>query len=60
IFFSNINPGVTTLTVVLYRLRNARMFGPASAIGVILMIVSYGSFFILELLGSRERTISRL
>ncbi|HUT82358.1 MAG TPA: iron ABC transporter permease [Candidatus Bathyarchaeia archaeon] len=59
-FFATLNDSVATLTVVLYRLRNVRLFGAASAIGVILMLISYASFFILEWLGAREKSTTKI
>ncbi|RLI72776.1 MAG: hypothetical protein DRP02_00670 [Candidatus Gerdarchaeota archaeon] len=55
-FFANINNNIGTLTVVLYRLRSVRLFGEANAIGVLLLVISYIAFFVLEALGAREKT----
>ncbi|NHK31236.1 MAG: iron ABC transporter permease [Asgard group archaeon] len=59
-FFSTDNFGLTTLTVVLFRLRSDRHFGPASAVGVLLLVVSYFTFIVLELFESREKTSSKI
>ncbi|MBN1328009.1 MAG: iron ABC transporter permease [Candidatus Heimdallarchaeota archaeon] len=59
-FFATLNDSVATLTVMLYRLRNVRLFGAASALGVILMLISYVSFFILEWLGAREKSTTKI
>ncbi len=59
-FFSTDNFGLTTLTVVLFRLRSDRYFGPASAVGVLLLVVSFFTFIILELFEAREKTSSRI
>ncbi|MBD3192445.1 MAG: ABC transporter permease subunit [Candidatus Heimdallarchaeota archaeon] len=59
-FFYLRNSSVATLTVALYRLRAVRQFGESSAIGVILLLLSYCSFFLIEKLGGRERTQATL
>jgi len=50
--------GLATLTVALYLLRNNRHLGYPRAIGAILLLLSYVSFFLIELLGGREKTSS--
>ena len=50
--------GLSTLTVALYLLRNNRHLGYPRAIGAILLVLSYVSFFLIELLGGREKTSS--
>ncbi|MHA1243520.1 MAG: ABC transporter permease [Candidatus Heimdallarchaeota archaeon] len=50
--------GLATLTVALYLLRNNRHLGYPRAIGAILLVLSYVSFFLIELLGGREKTSS--
>jgi ABC-type Fe3+ transport system permease subunit len=50
--------GLATLTVALYLLRNNRHLGYPRAIGAILLVLSYVSFFLIELLGGREKTAS--
>lgn len=50
--------GLATLTVALYLLRNNRFLGYPRAIGAILLVLSYVSFFLIELLGGREKTSS--
>jgi len=59
-FFANLNDSIATLTVVLYRLRGVRLFGEANAIGVILLVVSYLAFFVLEVLGAREKAATKI
>ena len=50
--------GLATLTVALYLLRNNRHLGYPRAIGAILLVLSYVSFFLIELFGGREKTSS--
>ena len=59
-FFYINNNSIATLTVALYKLRAVRQFGQSSAIGAILLIISYLSFFLIELLGGREKTSSKI
>jgi thiamine transport system permease protein len=56
-FFYIRNNSVATLTVVLYKLRSIRMFGESSAVGVLLLLLSYISFFIIERVRGREQIL---
>ena len=58
-FFYLKNDAIATLTVALYKLRSVRQFGQSNAIGAVLLIISYLSFFIIEALGGREKTSSK-
>ncbi|NHJ32743.1 MAG: iron ABC transporter permease [Asgard group archaeon] len=59
-FFYLNNSSIATLTVALYQLRAVRQFGPSNAVGALLMFISYAAFFILETLGAREKTASKI
>ncbi|MBK5113768.1 MAG: iron ABC transporter permease [Candidatus Heimdallarchaeota archaeon] len=59
-FFYLNNSSIATLTVALYQLRAVRQFGPSNAVGALLMLISYAAFFILEALGAREKTASKI
>ncbi|MCE7743610.1 MAG: iron ABC transporter permease [Candidatus Heimdallarchaeota archaeon] len=59
-FFAINNSSISTLTVALYKLRSQRHFGPSNAVGALLMLISYAAFFILEALGAREKTASKI
>jgi thiamine transport system permease protein len=60
-FFSYDNFNLTTLTVVLSRLRaRSDYIGVANAVGVILLVISYLTFFLLELFNAREKTLSNI
>ncbi|MHA1125845.1 MAG: ABC transporter permease [Candidatus Heimdallarchaeota archaeon] len=49
---------LSTLTVALFVLKGNRHLGHPRAIGAILLVLSYASFFLIELLGGREKTSS--
>ncbi|MGC9780566.1 MAG: iron ABC transporter permease [Candidatus Heimdallarchaeota archaeon] len=59
-FFYLNNSSIATLTVALYQLRSVRQFGPSNAVGALLLIISYAAFFILEALGAREKTSTKI
>ncbi|NHJ85281.1 MAG: iron ABC transporter permease [Asgard group archaeon] len=59
-FFAINYDNIATLTVVLYRLRSVRKFALASAVGTILLLISYFSFFAIESLGAREKTKTKI
>ncbi|MCK5046462.1 MAG: iron ABC transporter permease, partial [Candidatus Heimdallarchaeota archaeon] len=59
-FFYLNNSTIATLTVALYQLRAVRQFGPSNAVGALLLLISYAAFFILEALGAREKTASKI
>lgn len=60
-FFARLgDDSIITLTVALFRFRNFRQFGQSYAVGTLLMLISYAAFFILEALGAREKTASKI
>ncbi len=59
-FFYRSDNSIATLTVALYKLRDGRQFGQASAVGAILLVMSYLSFFLIEIMGGRVKTSSKL
>ncbi|MHA1556963.1 MAG: ABC transporter permease, partial [Candidatus Heimdallarchaeota archaeon] len=58
-FFYLSDNSIATLTVALFKLRSARQFGLSSAVGAILLIMSYMSFFAIEIVGGRVKTSSK-
>ncbi len=58
-FFYLSDNSIATLTVALFKLRSARQFGLSSAVGAILLIMSYLSFFSIEIMGGRAKTSSK-
>ncbi|MEA2071160.1 MAG: iron ABC transporter permease [Asgard group archaeon] len=52
-FFSYIEPSISTLTVVLFRLKRSRKFGQASAIGALLLMLSYLAFLLIEFISTQ-------